>query len=69
MQKGLSCTLVTSAYYILIYMVGSIFYMHIFSLDERKNRKGFRSERAKIELGAVFDTTCKKCGGHGNIFH
>ncbi|XP_063399035.1 zinc finger CCHC domain-containing protein 17-like [Mytilus trossulus] len=37
------------------------------SLDERKNRKGFRSERAKIELGAVFDTTCKKCGGHGHL--
>ena len=22
-------------------------------------------ERPKIELGAVLDTTCKKCGGHG----
>ncbi|XP_052066207.1 zinc finger CCHC domain-containing protein 17-like [Mytilus californianus] len=37
------------------------------SLDERKNRKGFRMERAKIELGAVLDTTCKKCGGHGHL--
>ena len=24
-------------------------------------------ERPKIELGAVFDTNCRKCGGHGHL--
>lgn len=37
------------------------------SLDERKKRKGFHMERPKIELDAVYDTTCKKCGGHGHL--
>jgi hypothetical protein len=40
----------------------------LFSLDERKKRKGFKMDRPKIELGAVFDTNCRKCGGHGNYF-
>ena len=37
------------------------------SLDERKKRKGFKMDRPKIELGAVFDTNCRKCGGHGHL--
>jgi hypothetical protein len=36
-----------------------------FRMDLQKNRKFHRGERPKIELGAVLDTTCKKCGGHG----
>lgn len=37
------------------------------SLDERKKKKGHQREIPKIELGAVLDTTCKKCGGHGHF--
>ena len=40
----------------------------LFSLDERKKRKGFKMDRPKIELDAVLDTDCRKCGGHGNYF-
>ena len=39
---------------------------HLPSQDEKKRKQGgFRQERQKIELDAVFDTTCKKCGGKG----
>ncbi|XP_078334593.1 zinc finger CCHC domain-containing protein 17-like [Crassostrea virginica] len=37
------------------------------SIDLQKNRKFHKGERPKIELGAVLDTTCKKCGGHGHL--
>ncbi|XP_061174638.1 zinc finger CCHC domain-containing protein 17-like [Saccostrea echinata] len=37
------------------------------SMDLQKNRKFHKGERPKIELGAVLDTTCKKCGGHGHL--
>lgn len=35
-------------------------------MDLQKNRKFHKGERPKIELGAVLDTNCRKCGGHGN---
>lgn len=39
-----------------------------FSQDEKKRRQfGNRSERQKIVLEAVLDTTCKKCGGKGIV--
>lgn len=38
------------------------------SQDEKKRRQfGNRSERQKIVLEAVLDTTCKKCGGKGHL--
>nr|XP_011420644.2 nucleolar protein of 40 kDa [Crassostrea gigas] len=37
------------------------------SMDLQKNRKFHKGERPKIELGAVLDTNCKKCGGHGHL--
>ncbi|KAL4224509.1 Nucleolar protein of 40 kDa [Mactra antiquata] len=38
------------------------------SQDEKKRKQfGNRSERQKIVLEAVLDTTCKKCGGKGHL--
>ncbi|XP_060583673.1 zinc finger CCHC domain-containing protein 17-like [Ruditapes philippinarum] len=38
------------------------------SQDEKKRRQfGDRSQRQKIILEAVLDTTCKKCGGKGHL--
>ncbi|OWF51913.1 nucleolar protein of 40 kDa-like [Mizuhopecten yessoensis] len=37
------------------------------SLDNRQKKQGVRGGRPKIELGAVLDTTCRKCGGHGHL--
>lgn len=38
------------------------------SLEERKRKQGVKGGgRPKIELGAVLDTTCRKCGGHGHL--
>ncbi|KAK6191264.1 hypothetical protein SNE40_002997 [Patella caerulea] len=37
------------------------------SLDEKKRRQFFKKEREKIELGAVLNTTCRRCGGHGHF--
>lgn len=37
------------------------------SLDEQRRRTGFKKEIQKIELGAVLNTTCKKCGGKGHF--
>ncbi|XP_033752363.1 nucleolar protein of 40 kDa-like [Pecten maximus] len=37
------------------------------SLDDRKRKQGVKGGRPKIELGAVLDTTCRKCGGHGHL--
>ncbi|XP_014772935.1 zinc finger CCHC domain-containing protein 17 [Octopus bimaculoides] len=37
------------------------------SIDQRKQKKGFKREIQKIELGAVYDTTCKKCGAYGHF--
>ncbi|KAK3103477.1 hypothetical protein FSP39_019517 [Pinctada imbricata] len=36
------------------------------SMDQQRKRK-VQGERPRIELGAVLDTTCKKCGGHGHL--
>lgn len=36
------------------------------SRDEQHRKKDFK-EFPKIELGAVFDTVCKKCGGKGHL--
>lgn len=36
-----------------------------FTLDEKKRKKFFAGGRAPIELGAVYDTTCRVCGGRG----
>lgn len=33
--------------------------------DEQNKKKNFKREFPKIELGAIFDTVCKKCGGKG----
>ncbi|ESO87014.1 hypothetical protein LOTGIDRAFT_128093 [Lottia gigantea] len=37
------------------------------SLDEKKRRQFNKREREKIELGAVLNTTCRRCGGHGHF--
>ncbi|XP_067655081.1 zinc finger CCHC domain-containing protein 17-like [Haliotis asinina] len=37
------------------------------SMDERRRKQGFTSERPKIELGAVYDTKCARCGTHGHL--
>ncbi|XP_048727089.1 zinc finger CCHC domain-containing protein 17-like [Ostrea edulis] len=37
------------------------------TMDLQKNRKFHKGDRPKIELGAILDTTCKKCGGHGHL--
>ncbi|GAB1608605.1 nucleolar protein of 40 kDa-like [Argonauta hians] len=37
------------------------------SIDQRKNKKTFKREIQKIELGAVYDTNCKKCGAYGHF--
>jgi len=34
-------------------------------LDEKRRKKFFAHGVAPIELDAVYDTTCKKCGGKG----
>jgi len=36
------------------------------SRDEHR-KKDFKKEFPKIELGAVFDTVCRKCGGKGHL--
>ena len=38
-----------------------------YSLDEQRRKRGGHREKPKIELGAVLDTTCRKCGGKGSI--
>ena len=35
------------------------------SQDEKRRKRFFAGERPPIELGAVYDTTCRNCGGHG----
>ena len=41
-------------------------FLYFHSQDEKKRRQfGDRSQRQKIVLEAVLDTTCKKCGGKG----
>jgi predicted RNA-binding protein with RPS1 domain len=35
--------------------------------DSQKKKKSFQREIPRIELGAVFDTTCKKCRGRGHL--
>lgn len=35
--------------------------------EKRRKQGGFQQERKKIELEAVFDTTCKKCGTKGHL--
>merc|ERR1712227_336147 len=37
------------------------------SLDEQRRKTGGKREIPRIELGAVLDTTCKKCGGKGHF--
>lgn len=37
------------------------------SKDEQHKKKNFKKEFPKIELGAIFDTVCKKCGGKGHL--
>ena len=34
-------------------------------MDAQKRKQGFKREIPKIELEAVYNTTCKKCGGKG----
>ncbi|XP_013404653.1 nucleolar protein of 40 kDa [Lingula anatina] len=37
------------------------------SQDAQRRKQGFISKQDKIELGAVLDTTCRKCGGKGHL--
>jgi len=37
------------------------------SQESQKRRTGFQRDVPRIELGAIFDTTCKKCGGKGHL--
>ncbi|XP_070199554.1 zinc finger CCHC domain-containing protein 17-like isoform X2 [Littorina saxatilis] len=37
------------------------------SLDERKRKQFFAGQKPPIELGAVYDTKCRSCGGHGHL--
>jgi len=37
------------------------------SQDQQRKRQGYKREVPRIELGAVYDTTCKKCGGKGHL--
>ncbi|KAK2143852.1 hypothetical protein LSH36_807g00117 [Paralvinella palmiformis] len=39
------------------------------ALDEQRRKTGHVKEIPRIELGAVLDTTCKKCGGRGHLAH
>ena len=36
-----------------------------FSMDEQRRKTGFKRDIPRIELGAVLNATCKKCGGKG----
>lgn len=42
-----------------------IYSLLFISLDEKQRKSFHRREPQRIELGAIFDTTCKKCGGKG----
>jgi len=35
------------------------------SLDEKQRKSVSNRDSKRIELGAIYDTTCKKCGGKG----
>lgn len=37
------------------------------SQDEKKRKRFFAGDKPPIELGAVYDTTCRSCGGHGHL--
>lgn len=37
------------------------------TLDEKRRQKSFTHGVAPIELDAIYDTTCKKCGGKGHL--
>ncbi|XP_046356835.1 nucleolar protein of 40 kDa-like [Haliotis rufescens] len=37
------------------------------SMDDRRRKQGFSSERPKIELGAIYDTKCARCGTRGHL--
>ena len=37
----------------------------VFSQDEKRRKRFFGGERPPIELGDVYDTKCRNCGGHG----
>lgn len=37
------------------------------TLDEKRRKKSFTHGVTPIELDAVYDTTCKKCGGKGHL--
>ena len=42
-------------------------------MDAQKRKQGYKKDINKIELEAIYNTTCKKCGGKGllkesNIF-
>ncbi|XP_076450584.1 zinc finger CCHC domain-containing protein 17-like [Babylonia areolata] len=37
------------------------------SQDEKKRKRFFAGDKPPIELGAVYDTTCRNCGGHGHL--
>jgi len=37
------------------------------NLDAQKKRTPFQRNVPRIELGAIYDTTCKKCGGKGHL--
>lgn len=40
-----------------------------YRLDEQRRRTGHVRETRRINLGAVLDTTCSKCGGKGMPEH
>jgi len=37
------------------------------SQESQRRKMGFQRDIPRIELGAIFDTTCKKCGGKGHL--
>ena len=56
----------TCAY--LLYSENASKVLSYLSQDEKRRKQGgFKGERKKIELEAVFDTTCKKCGTKGKL--
>ena len=38
-------------------------------LDEKRRKKSSTQGVAPIELDAIYDTTCKKCGGKGMVIY
>ena len=50
-------------------MIHVIIIIKNYRQDEQRRKTGFVREKPKIELGAVLDTTCRKCGGSGILFY